>query len=208
MQDRQIIIWKEWLANPQIRQRLTEKWEEEELRLSQSTSTRFSSKSTPTSESQRRPWTSWTPSSTTPSTESPLKDPSSSDSTREELSHPERSNLLSSSSSPENSPDTPSLKEPKPSLNTSNNDFILAFNLCSIHIYLSISHSSLFNPSILAFVWTTYNPCILAFVYTTFFIFIINFSISLLPHHLAGTLFFARIVWLGLYFFPHPLAEF
>ena len=110
----------------------TRRSEDVELKLSQSTSTRFSSKSTQTSESQRRPWTSWTPSSTTPSTESPLKDQSSSDSTREELFHPERFNLPSSSSSPENSPDTPSLKEPRPSPSTSNNDFILAFNLCII----------------------------------------------------------------------------
>ena len=176
MQDRQIIIWKEWLTqNPK---RLTEKLEEEELRLSQSTSTRFSSKSTPTSESQRRPWTSWTPSSTTPSTESPPKDPSSSDSTREELSHPERSNLLSSSSSPENSPDTPSLKEPKPSLNTSNNDFILPFNLCSI------------PHSIYHFLNLTFQPFYLGF----YFYYILHF------YHQFLNLTFALILWLNLIF--------
>ena len=106
---------------------LTRKPEEEESRPSPSTSTRSSSKCTPISESQRRPWTSWTPSSMIPSTELPLKDPSLLDSTREELFHPERSNQLSSSSSPENSPDTLSQKELKPLLNISNNDDLLIF---------------------------------------------------------------------------------
>jgi hypothetical protein len=48
----------------------------------------------------------------------------------------------------------------------------------------------------------TFQPLYLGFFWATFFIFIINFSISLLPYHLAGTLFFARIIWLDLYFLP------
>ncbi len=111
-----------WPREPLPLKLLTRKPEEEELKPSPSISTRSSSKSTQTSESQRRPWTSWTLSSTTLLTESPLKAQNSSDSTREELSHLVKSNLPSSSSSQENSPDTPSLKEPKPSPNTSNND--------------------------------------------------------------------------------------
>lgn len=121
-----------WPMEPLPLKLLTRKPEEEELKPSPSISTRSSSKSTQTSESQRKPWTSWTLSSTTLSTESPLKDQSSLDSTREELSHLVKSNQLSSSSSQENSPDTPSLKEPKPSLNTFKYDIVLAFNLCTI----------------------------------------------------------------------------
>jgi hypothetical protein len=58
-----------------------------------------------------------------PSTESPLKLPSSLDSIREEPSHPEKFKLLLSSSSPVNWLDTPSLKEPRLSLNTPVVDF-------------------------------------------------------------------------------------
>ena len=136
-----------WPKEPLLLKLLTRKLEEEELKPSQSISTRSSSKSTPTSESQRKPWTSWTLSFTTLSTESPLKDQSSSDSTREELSHHDKFNLPSSSSSQENSPDMPSLKELKPSPNTSKYDIVLAFNLCIIssfflYFYLNL-HSCL-----------------------------------------------------------------
>jgi hypothetical protein len=110
--------WKP--LNPTV----TEKPEEEESRPSPSTSTRCSSKYTPTLVSQRKPWTSWTHSFMTPSTESPLKDQSWLDSTKEELSLPVKFNPLSSSSSPENLLDTPCLREPKLSLNTSNNDIL------------------------------------------------------------------------------------
>ena len=127
-----------WPREPLPLKLLTRKPEEEELKPSPSISTKSSSKSTQTSESQRKPWTSWTPSSTTLSTESPLKDQSSLDSTREELFHLVKSNQLSSSSSQENSPDTPSLKEPKPSPNTFKYDINLAFNLCTISFTYSI----------------------------------------------------------------------
>lgn len=58
------------------------------------------------------------------STELPLKVQNSSDSIKEELFLPEKSNQLSNSSSPENSPDTLSQKELKQSPNTSNNDLM------------------------------------------------------------------------------------
>jgi len=106
-------------------QLLTRKPEEEELRPSPSTSTRSSSRCTLTLVSPRRPWTSWTPSFMTLSTESPLKDPSSSDSTREELFHLGKSKVQLSSSSPENSQDTPCLREPRPSPNTFKCDFYI-----------------------------------------------------------------------------------
>jgi len=119
-----IIISKiQWPKHPELNH-LTEKPEEEELRPSPSISTRSSSKYTLTSVSPRRLWTSWTPSSTISSTELPLKDLNSSDSTKEELSHPEKSNLLLNLSSLENLLDTPSLKEPRLLQNTSNNDFV------------------------------------------------------------------------------------
>ncbi len=134
---RVIIIWK-WQERkkeelPKHPSLLTRKLEEEEFKPSPSTSTRCSSKCTPKSVSPRRPWTSWTPSFTILSTELPLKVPSSSDSTREELSHPERSNLLWSSSSPVNSPGMPSLRAPRLSQNTSNNDFCVLIYLA--HFY-------------------------------------------------------------------------
>ncbi len=112
-------------------QELIRKQEEEEFKPSPSIFTKSLSKCTPTLVSQRRPWTSWTPSSMILSTELPLKAQSSSDSTREELSHPEKSNLLSSSFSPENSLDTLSLKELKPSPNTSNNDLLVSLIISS-----------------------------------------------------------------------------
>lgn len=90
----------------------------EEAKLSQSTFTKSSSRSTLTSELARRPWTSWTLSSMTPSTELRWKPPSSSDLIREEPSLPEKYKLQSSYYFLENSPDTPSAKAPRPSLNS------------------------------------------------------------------------------------------
>ena len=106
-------------------QKPTRKPEEEELKPSPSTSTKCWSKCTQTSESPRKPWTSWTPSFMTPSTESPLKAPNSSASTREGPSPPEKFNRQSSWSCQENWPDTPFLKEPRQLPNTSSNDFCL-----------------------------------------------------------------------------------
>jgi hypothetical protein len=132
-----LIKWQEKTKHQQkLQAKLTRKPEEEESKPSPSTSTRCSSKYTPTSVSPRKPWTSWTLSFMILSTELPLKDPSSSDSTREELSHPEKSNLLSSLSSPENSPDMLSPKEPKPSPNTFNNDLIELIILVSTSSHL------------------------------------------------------------------------
>ncbi len=136
------IIFKtlKWPREPLPQNLLTRNQEEEELRPSPSTSTRSWNKSTPTSESQRKPWTSWTLSFTTPSTESPLKDQSSSDSTREELFLPDKFNLLSSLSSQENSLDTPSLKEPKPSLNTSKYDIQWLLICALFNLFLLLNY--------------------------------------------------------------------
>ena len=102
---------------------LTRKLEEEEFKPSLFISTKYSSKYTLTLVSQRKPWTSWTHSFMILSTELQLKDQNSLDSTKEELSHPEKSNQLLSSSYPENLQDTLFLKELKLSQNTFNNDF-------------------------------------------------------------------------------------
>ncbi len=114
--------------------------EEEEFKPSQSISTKFLNKSTQTSEFQRKPWTSWTLSSTTLSTESPLKDQNSLDSTKEELFHPDKSNQLSNLSSQENLPDTLFLKELKPSLNTFNND-INRLLICALFLIFSLKYN-------------------------------------------------------------------
>ena len=103
-------------------QPLTRRQEEEELRPSRSTSTRCSSRSTPTSVSPRKPWTSWIPSFTILLTESPLRDQSWWGSTREGLFPLGRCSPRSNLSCQENSPDTPFQREPRPSLNTSSND--------------------------------------------------------------------------------------
>ena len=92
--------------------------EREEPRASLSTSTESSNKCTPRLVSPRSPWASWTPSSTMSSKESPVNHPNSSDTPRDALSLPARSRPPSDSSSPENSPATPSLKAPRPSPNT------------------------------------------------------------------------------------------
>ena len=114
---------------------LIRKPEEEEFKPSQSISTKFLNKYTQISESQRKPWTSWTLSFMILLTELPLKDQNSLDSTKEEPSLPEKSNQLLSLSSPENSLDTLSLKEPKQSQNTFNNDFSIAFDLSFISLF-------------------------------------------------------------------------
>ena len=113
---------KKELQKQPKQQRLTRKPEEEESKPSLFTSTKSSSKFTPTLVSPRKPWTSWTLSFMILSTELPLKVQSSSDSTREELSHPERSNLLLSSFFQVNSQDMLSQREPRLSPSTSNND--------------------------------------------------------------------------------------
>jgi len=118
-----------------------EKPEEEELKPSPSTSTKCSSKCTQTSESQRKPWTSWTLSFTTLSTESLLKDQSSSDSTKEELFLHDRFNPLLNLSSQESWQDTPSQKEPKPSQNTFKyeHDLLWAYLHINVHFFVLIS---------------------------------------------------------------------
>ena len=82
------------------------------------TSTRSWSRSTPKSESAERPWTSWTPSSTTLSTNLPSKLPNWWDSTREERFLHARFKLELNSCSLESWPDMLSVKEPRQSPST------------------------------------------------------------------------------------------
>ena len=98
---------------------MTRKPEEEESKPSPSISTKFLNKFTQTLVSQRRLWTSWILSSMILLTELPLKDLNSSDSTKEELFHQDRFNQLLNLSFQENSLDTLSQRELKPSQNIS-----------------------------------------------------------------------------------------
>ena len=85
-----------------------------------------------------------------PLTELPLKDQNSLDSTREELSPPEKFNLPSNLSYPENFQDTQSLKVQRQSQNTFSNDPLNYFNL---------SQSILFYELFMYNGFQVYNSC-------------------------------------------------
>ena len=91
---------------------------ERELKPSLFTFTESSNRSTPRLVSPRSPWALWIQSSTTFSRRLPANHLASLVITRDTLSHPLQFKLPLDSSFPENSPNTPFPKEPRPSPNT------------------------------------------------------------------------------------------